>query len=63
MLTCAARGPCIVAVHAIEIVNSDVNKYQILVSGFVLSLFSFQFLTCLCNLYYVSQLKCGAISS
>ena len=37
MLTCAARGPCIVAVHAIEIVNSDVNKYQLLASGFVLS--------------------------
>jgi hypothetical protein len=37
MLTCAVRGLCIVAVHAIEIVNSDVNIYQPLVSGFVLS--------------------------
>jgi hypothetical protein len=42
MLTCAAPGLCIVAVHAIEIVNSDVNIYQLLVSGFVLSCFSFQ---------------------
>ena len=37
MLTCAVRGLCIAAVHAIEIVNSDVNIYQLLVSGFVLS--------------------------
>jgi hypothetical protein len=29
-------------VHTIEIVNSDVNIYQLLVSGFVLSWFSFQ---------------------
>ena len=36
MLT-IVRGPCIVAVHAIEIVNSDVNIYQLLVSDFVLS--------------------------
>jgi hypothetical protein len=35
MLTCAVRGLCIAAVHAIEIVNSDVNIY-------VLSWFSFQ---------------------
>jgi hypothetical protein len=42
MLTCAVRGLCIAAVHAIEIVNSDVNIYQLLVSGFVLSCFSFQ---------------------
>ena len=27
MLTCAVRGLCIVAVHAIEIVNSDVNMH------------------------------------
>ena len=37
MLTCAVRGLCIVAVHTIEIVNSDVNIYQLLMSGFVLS--------------------------
>ena len=37
MLTCAVRDLCIAAVHAIEIVNSDVNIYQLLVSGFVLS--------------------------
>ena len=36
-MTCAVRGLCIAAVHAIEIVNSDVNIYQLLVSGFVLS--------------------------
>jgi hypothetical protein len=44
MLTCAVRGLCIVAVHSIgiEIVNSDVNIYELLVSGFVLSWFSFQ---------------------
>jgi hypothetical protein len=42
MLTCAVCGLCIAAVHAIEIVNSDVNIYQLLVSGFVLSSFSFQ---------------------
>ena len=28
MLTCAVRGLCIVAVRAIEIVNSDVKMYQ-----------------------------------
>jgi hypothetical protein len=42
MLTCAVRGLCIAAVHAIETVNSDVNIYQLLVSGFVLSWFIFQ---------------------
>jgi hypothetical protein len=37
VLKVSYRGLCIVAVHAIEIVNSDVNIYQLLVSGFVLS--------------------------
>jgi hypothetical protein len=56
MLTCAVRGLCIVAVHAIGIVNSDVNIYQLFVLGFVLSLFSFQIFNMFIQISIISMI-------
>jgi hypothetical protein len=66
VLKVSYRGLCIVAVHAIEIVNSDVNIYQLLVSGFVLSWFSFQIFNMIiqiCIMYVVpSNNNCALVS-